>query len=73
MANNFKKLVLGNAGTKGMGNPMKKIATKSALNPFKGRGRKGHWADEPPPEPRDANGKLITKNQMFETHDWFWS
>lgn len=66
----WKKMVLGKAGTRGMGNPMNKVATKKALNPF--RGKKGHWSDEPPPPQRDINGKIITKKGMFDTSDWFW-
>lgn len=54
----MKSLVLGSIGK------------KMPRNPF--RGKKGHWGDEPPPALRDADGKLITKKQMFDTSDWFW-
>ena len=37
-----------------------------------GRSKKGHWADEPAPPLRDANGKVISKKGMFDTSDWFW-
>lgn len=69
MANNFKKLVLGKAGTRGMSNPMKKVATKKAHNPW--RRRKGNWGDIPTQPKLDANGVPILK--MVETSDWFWS
>jgi len=70
MSTDFKKLVLGNAGNKGMGNPMKKIATKKAHNPW--RRRKGNWGDIPNPKTRlDANGIPIIP--MVDTSDWFWS
>jgi hypothetical protein len=71
MATNFKKLVLGNAGTKGMGNPMKKVATKKAHNPW--RRRKGNWGDTPPPPQLDAQGvPILKKIPMVDISDWFW-
>lgn len=69
MSTDFKKLVLGNAGTKGMGNPMKKVATKKAHNPW--RGRKGNWADTPNPKTNlDSYGVPIIP--MVDMSDWFW-